>query len=373
MPRGKNRHPESDFPLSAPPASILIVMLSAVGDAVQVLPVVTALKRAFPGTQLTWVIQPNPHTLVADHPGVDEFILFNRDRRGPSPRALWSSLATLRSSSRALRGVAHQQPTKEFDLILGLQTYLKAGLLTALAPGRIKIGFDWGRSRDLNALFTTHRIPAHPDGNAHTQDQYFEFLHLLGVDPDPLAYGLTLTREEREAQQRFFQELHRPGCAVVLASSDPRKDWSIDGYARVLETLYHDFGLQPLIVGGSSDREARLASELTDLTRAPVVSAMANDLRRLLWLLDGSRLVLSPDTGPLHMARAMEVPVVGLYGLTNPRRSGPYRKFQELVVDGYARYPGEEYEILRRRRRGGMGRITPRMVLEKMELALELY
>ena len=83
--------------------------------------------------------------------------------------------------------------------------------------------------------------------------------------------------------------------------------------------------------------------------------------------------MISPDTGPLHMARAVEVPVVGLYGFTNPRRSGPYRQYEDLVVDGYARYPGEEYPIGKRRRRKGMRRIRPEMVLAKVQLALRRY
>jgi len=100
------------------------------------------------------------------------------------------------------------------------------------------------------------------------------------------------------------------------------------------------------------------------------VDARGGGLRRLLWLLDGSALVVSPDTGPLHMARAMEVPVVGLFGFTNPKRSGPYRRFTELIVDGYARFPGEDYRVSMDRRPGGMGRITTGMVMEKVELAL---
>jgi len=353
--------------------SILIVMMSAVGDAVQVLPVVSALKRALPLSRLTWLIQPNPHALVAGHPRVDEFVIFHRGDRRRTPVGLARALGSIRRTARELSAVAGRQPGKRFDLVLDLQVYLKAGLLTALTPGRIKLGFDRRRSRDLNRIFTTLRIPPIPGGYAHTQDQYFEFLRYLCVDPEPLAYDLALTDREQEAKACFFRRLDRPACSVVVASSDPRKDWRPDGYAAVLEALYHDFGLQPILVGGGSHREKSVAGEILRRTRAPIQSELEEGLRRLLWLLDGSALVISPDTGPLHMARAMEVPVVGLYGFTNPKRSGPYRRFQELVVDGYARYPGEDYRICPERRRKGMGRILPGMVLGKVELALERY
>jgi len=340
---------------------------------VQVLPVVNALKRAWPSVRITWLIQPTPYSLVAGHPAVDRFILYPRGDRRRTPGALLGAAKELRGVSGELREVARHQPGGAFDLVLDLQVYLKAGLFTAMAPGRMKLGFDYRRTRDLNWIFTTHRIPPAPGGHAHTQDQYFEFLRYLGVGPEPLAYGLEVTPEERSRQEVFFEALDRPACALVPATSDPRKDWFPDRYARVADTLFFDFGLQPVLVGGGGLSEIRMARGVERLAEAPLMNAMADDLRRLLWLLDGSLLVISPDTGPLHMARAMEVPVVGLFGNTNPRRSGPYRRFQELVVDGYARYPGEDYAISRRRRPNGMRRITVGMVLEKVELALRRY
>ena len=92
----------------------------------------------------------------------------------------------------------------------------------------------------------------------------------------------------------------------------------------------------------------------------------------MVWLLDGSALVVSPDTGPLHIARALDVPVVGLYGYTNPKRTGPYRRYLDLVVDGYAEFPGEAYPVTAAHR-NGMKRVTIEAVLEKISLAREQY
>jgi heptosyltransferase I len=101
-----------------------------------------------------------------------------------------------------------------------------------------------------------------------------------------------------------------------------------------------------------------------------ILDARGGGIRRLLWLLDGSRLVISPDTGPLHLANAMGVPVVGLFGFTNPKRSGPYRSSTDLIVDGYARFPGEVYPLNMERREEGMGRISAKMVRKKVAQAL---
>lgn len=343
--------------LDVPPRDIAIVMLSALGDAVHVLPVVSALERAWPHARITWVIQPVPHRLALHHPGVDEFIVFHR-KRGTDA---WRSYAELRST---LAG-------REFDLVLNLQVYMKAGLITAMMPADIKIGFDRRRARDLNWLFTTHRIPPRPMG--HVQDAYFEFLEYIGVEPHPAAWNITFSPEQRAAQHAFFRDLAGPVCAVVVGTSRPLKNWAPERYARVIDALAADYGVRPVLVGGPSPVERHAGAEIARLARTPVIDALGDDVGRMMWLLDGADFALSPDTGPLHIARALDTPVVGLYGYTNPKRYGPYRKYEDLVVDGYARSPGEDYAPSMEYRADGMQRVTVDAVLEKATLALERY
>jgi heptosyltransferase I len=341
----------------APPRTILIVMLSALGDAVHVLPVVNALRRKWPAARISWIIQPVPHQLVRGHDAVDEFIPFHR-RRGVDA---WRSYATLQ---QALDG-------RRFDLLLNLQVYLKAGLITALAAADVKLGFDRARARDMNWLFTTHRIPARPVG--HVQDQYFEFLEHIGVDPQPVEWRIPIHDDERAAQRAFFDGFDRPVAGVVVGTSKPAKNWAPDRYAHVVDALDRDFGLQPVLLGGPSPIERAAADHIHAASQVQPIDALADDVRRLVWLLAGCRLVISPDTGPLHIARALDVPVIGLYGYTNPKRYGPYGKFTDLVVDGYARVPGEEYPPSMEYREDGMGRVTVEAVLDRVRVALERY
>lgn len=332
------------------PREILIVMLSALGDAVHVLPVVNALKRHWPDARITWLIQPVPHMLVQGHENVDEFVLFHR-RRGTD------ALRSFSEASKALAG-------RRFDLLINLQVYLKAGLLTSMARADVKLGFDRKRARDMNWLFTTHRIPPRPPG--HVQDQYFEFIRHLGIDPEPVEWRLTLTEAESVAQQEFLERLDRPMCGVVVGTSKLTKNWAPERYARLLEVLETDYGYRTVLLGGPSAAEKAAAERILRETRAQPIDALANDVRRLLWLLDGSSLVISPDTGPLHAARALDRPLVGLYGYTNPKRYGPYRRPWQ-VADGYARFAGEEYSPAAGYRVEGMDRITVEMVLEGVE------
>lgn len=338
------------------PESICIVMLSALGDAVHVLPVLVALKRAWPATRITWIIQPVPHKLVANHPAVDEFVIFHR-RRGTA-------------ALRSYRELMAQLNGRRFDLLLNLQVYMKAGLITSLVNSDVKLGFDRRRARDLNWLFTTHRIPARPTG--HVQDQYFEFLEYLGISPEPVEWKLELSAAEQNAQSEFFAD-RAATCAIVVGTSKPQKNWLPDRYAQVIDTLHDKYGFAPMLVGGPSPVERELAAEIERLCKCPVENQLGDDVRRLVWLLAGSDLVLSPDTGPLHIARALDRVVIGLYGYTNPKRYGPYRKYEDLIVDGYARTPGESYPLSAEHRPDGMSRITVDMVLDKVDRAVKRY
>ena len=326
---------------------ICIVMMSAAGDVVHVLPVINAIKRANPAAKISWVLQPGPATLVQGHPMVDEIILFDRSRG-------WQAFADIRGALARRR----------FDVVINLQVYFKAGIVTAFTHAPVKLGFDRARARDFNWLFTNRKIAPHE--NQHVQDQYFEFLTELGIDPQPVEWNLGPWPSERPWQRDFFASFDRPAVAMVVATSKPEKDWLPERWAEVSDALYHDFGLQPLIVGGRSDRELHAERVILEQARVAPKSALGSGLRRLVSILDGSALAIAPDTGPLHMAVAIERPVVSLIGYTNPKRTGPYRRYHDLIVDAYGE-PGENYPISMENRPGRMARIGVRDVLDRVE------
>jgi len=324
-----------------------IVMMSAVGDAVHVLPVLNALKRHAPQSRVTWVLQPRPAALVRGHEHVDEIVLFDRSKG-------W----------RAFSDVRRELANRAFDLVLNFQVYFKAGIVTSFTRAPVKLGFDRARARDLNWLFTTHRVPPHEP--QHVQDQYLEFLAAIGVPTESVAWNIGPWPSERAWQRDFFSKLNRPAASIVVATSKPQKDWLPERWADVADVLYHDFGLEPVLVGGRSERELAAERVIMERARHKPVSALGSGLRNLVGILDGSALVLAPDTGPLHIAVALDRPVVSLMGYTNPKRTGPYRRFRDLIVDAYGD-PGEDYPISMENRPDRMPRITVRDVLDRVE------
>jgi heptosyltransferase I len=141
----------------------------------------------------------------------------------------------------------------------------------------------------------------------------------------------------------------------------------------VIDAVESDFGFATLIAGGPSERERRLTGEILTAARTRPEVALGDGIRRLVWLLSGSALVIAPDTGPVHIARAMEIPVIGLYGHTNPWRVGPYRAYEELWADAYTD-PGEAPDPSTATPRSGrMERITVADVMERVERAVSRY
>jgi heptosyltransferase I len=334
--------------IDGPLRRVCVVMMSAVGDAVHVLPILTALKRRTPGVHITWILQPGPATLVRGHHAVDEIILFDRSQ-----------------GLRAFTDVRRELAARRFDLVINLQVYFKAGIVTAFSRAPVKLGFDRARARDLNWLFTTQRIAPHP--LQHVQDQYFEFLTAIGIEADPVTWDLGPWPEERPAQRDFFSRVERPAASIVVATSKAQKDWLPERWADVVDALWHDFGLQPILVGGRSPRELHAESEVMRRATHKPMSALGSGLRNLVGILDGSALVLSPDTGPLHMTVALGRPVISLMGYTNPKRTGPYRRFHDLIVDAYGD-AGKPYPVSMDNRRDRMPLITVRDVLDRVEL-----
>lgn len=304
--------------LPAPPASLCIVRLSAIGDVTHMVPVVRTLQRHWPETALTWVVGRVEAGLVGDLPGI-EVVPF--DKRG--------GLGALRDLRRRLRG-------RRFDLLLQMQTALRANVTGRAVPADLRLGYDRGRSRNGHGLFIHRRIPPHP--RCHVLDGFFDFLEALGIGERELRWDIPVPAAARE-----FAAGHLPGPEPVLAinpcsSVRPRnwRNWHPERYAEVADYAADRYGMRVVLTGGPAAGEKELAAEVARAMRTePVDLVGRTSLKELLAVLERSAALVAPDTGPAHMGTAAGIPVIGLFGTSNPLRTGPYLSRQWTVN----RYP----------------------------------
>jgi heptosyltransferase I len=340
-------------PAPLPPgARVCVVLLTGLGDVVNALPLVNALRDHDPTVRISWVVEPMAAPVLSPHPSVDEVIVY-RKREGA------------RGVARLLREMSARP---RWDVTLALHPYFKGvwGTLFSRAPRRV--GWDRARAFDGVWLAATERLAPAP--RKHTLDMFLEFAAHLGVPVPRVEWRIAFTEEERREQRAFFAAAERPLAVVVPASANAKKDWVAERWARVVEALEHDFGFRVALLGGTGARETAAAREIVEGARARPLTTMGGPLRRAAWMLEGAALVLGPDTGPLHLARALGTPVVGLYGHTNPWRVGPYRAWEDLWIDRYTD-PGSAPDPSDFRPRWGrMETITVDEVLERVGRAL---
>jgi heptosyltransferase I len=336
-------------------SSVCIVCLGSIGDAVWSLPVVNALKDDRPERRVTMVVEPKGEPIVRGHAAIDDVIVFHR-RRG----------------TRGVLDLWQQMRRRRFDVTLNLYHLGKSIPPTLFSRSPVRVGLDRHRVQDLVWLASNVRIPATP--RAHTQEQALSFLEFLEIRTAGPRWDLELSEDETAEQARFFEQFaERPVVAVVPASASYKKDWIADRYATVINALERDYNFRTMLIGGPGDRETAIARDISEKSNVAPVMAMADGIRRLLWLIDGSDLVIAPDTGPVHVARALNVPVIGLYAHTNPWRVGPYRAFEELWVDRYTE-PDEAPDPSNATPKfGRMDQISVADVMEKVELAHQKY
>jgi heptosyltransferase I len=254
-----------------------------------------------------------------------------------------------------------------------MQRYAKSIFPAYLSGAPVRVGLPPSRTRDGVQLVNTEFTRG---GEwRHTQDLFLEFLDAVGVErPDPLAWEITLSDEEESAAEIFFSASRGETIVgLALGTANTAKDWPTDRYVSLAHALEAEFGFDVVLLGGPGEAERTTARAVMDDRRVAARSALSSSVRQLIWSIRGCDLVISPDTGALHIAHAMGTPVIGLFGHTNPWRVGPYEKYHDLIVDRYTD-PGEARSPARYGPRPGrMPEIAVTDVLERVRLARERY
>lgn len=295
-------------------SNIALVRFSALGDVTLVVPAVRNLQRKFPNASITWITSPLSHSLLQGLEGV-RFEVFEKPRSLADYRAFY-----------------HAFSQRSFDVVLAMQANLRINLLYPALHAPIKIGFDRTRAREGQWLFCNRSIPF---ANGHLLDSFLSFTEQLGATPTPVTWDLPIGEAEKYWAYDQLKHLPRPLIVVHPVASKMERTWLFERYAEVMQAAAQRWQAGLVLTGGNTPLEidfcTRLASSAPSGTLNLCGKTTPKQLAALLGQVD---VLLAPDTGPVHLATAMQTPVVGLYAVVSPSLSGPYAR-QEFIVNRY--------------------------------------
>lgn len=335
-----------------------ILRLSAIGDISHTLPVVRTIQQIWPTTRLYWIIGKLEYELIKDINGIT-FLVFDKRQGLAAYRQLRTQLKPLR-----------------FAALLDMQMSLRASLIAMMVKTPIKLGFDRQRAKDLQWLFTNHKITYQP--KQHVIDSFFGFSEALGIQQKIYRWDIPIPESARlfVARQRLSE---RPILVISPCSSMPYRNWHAEGYARVAEYAYHYHQMQIVLSGGPSAIEYEYGNSICSKTQIPITNLIGKtNLKELLAVLDSAEVVVAPDAGTAHLATAVGKPVIGLYATTNPDRARPYLSAHYVVnhypqaVEAHYHRPVENVAWgARVRTAGTMDRIQVKDVTRMLDKVME--
>jgi heptosyltransferase I len=232
------------------------------------------------------------------------------------------------------RNLRAQLRGRQFDVLLHMQLAIRASMMAREVIAPVKVGFDRARARELQWLFTNARTASR--SREHVLDSFFGFIAALGVQERMLRWDIPLPADALAYARALIPD-SQPTLVISPCSSHPLRNWPVDRYAAVADHALREHGMRVILVGGPTALELRTGAAIERLVdaRAKVVNQVGKDtLPQLLALLSRAKVLLAPDSGPVHMATMVGTPVIGLYAATNPARSGPYLS-RQWCVDAY--------------------------------------
>ena len=302
------------LPLAAPARSLCIFRLSALGDCVNILPIVHTLQKHWPETKITWVIGKLEASLVGELPGV-EFIILDKKTGRKGRLALQQQLAG-----------------RDFDALLHMHAGFRANLSARRVPADIRVGFDRERSRDLQSWFVNQRIA--PATGRHVLDGFFGFLEILGLEQRELDWSLPIADTQREAAATLLP-CDQPTLLISPCSSHALRNWLPKRYAAVADYAIQTLGMRVALVGGPAPQERAMGDAIVAAMQHEAIDFIGRSpMQLLIALLARASIVISPDAGPAHMANINRTPAIALHAATASHRSGPYLSL-DWCVDRY--------------------------------------
>lgn len=296
--------------------SICILRLSAIGDVCHAVAAVQAIQRQHPKAKIVWVIGKIELKLLDGLPGV-EFVVFDKS-----------------TGKQAFTQLKHDLKPYHFDVLLHMQVALRANWAARFIKAKRKIGFDWQRAKELHALFTRERIK--PQTQPHVLEGFFAFAEKVGVpvsELESLTWNIPTSEDDKTFAEQYIPKNSKT-FVIAPAASKKERNWLPERYAE-LANYAATKGFNVAICGGPGNVDREITDQIKQHVKTEVIDLVGKTtLKQMLVLLNHAKLVLAPDTGPAHMAVTQRTPVLGLYGHSNPKRTGPYL-YQGYVAEVY--------------------------------------
>jgi heptosyltransferase I len=287
--------------------NILIVRLSAVGDAIHGLPVLCALRDFIPRARLTWLVEERAAAVVRGHSALDRLITVPRGWLR-SPGALW----------RLRRDLRRVRP----EIAIDLQGLTKSAVAAWLSGASVRIGFDRPEGRELSRMLNNRLVTT---SATHVVDRYLQLLEPLGISRPPVRFDVPRYSEDEMSVARFIRDRGlASGFAIINPGAGwPSKRWPVERFAAVAKHLGQRRYL-PTVVAWAGTDEWTLADRIITTSAGTAHIAPQTTLGELAELARRAKLFISADTGPLHLAAAVGTPCIGLFGPMPAERNGPY-------------------------------------------------
>ncbi|KGQ70390.1 glycosyl transferase [Chelonobacter oris] len=303
------------------PKKLCILRLSAIGDVCNAIAMVQQIQRYYPETEITWIVGKVESQIVAVLPGI-KTVVFDKKQGWRGMLSVWKQLRHSR-----------------FDALLNMQTALRASLLSLGIKAKYKIGFGKNRAREGQWLFTNRKI-SEPE-KPHVLDGFLAFARAVGVPPSAPSWTIPLSQADQDYAASLIDP-QRQNLLICPCSSKAEKDWTAEGYAAVARYAV-ERNLNVMLAGSPAVREVAMAADIVQKCGVGVHNLVGKtSLLQLLALIGKADLLISPDSGPAHMATTQGTPVIGLYAVHNPLRTAPYHDLAN-VVSVYERNIREQY------------------------------
>jgi len=304
------------------PKSLCLLRLSAIGDVCHAVAMVQAIQKQWPTTKITWIMGKIEAQLLNDLPDV-EVIIFDKKTGYSGMKAIWKQLAD-----------------RKFDALLHMQLALRASALTLGIKARYKVGFNFKRAKEGQWLFTNKKIL--DTVSLHVLDSFFEFAYFLGIDKTSPTWNIPLSLSDIEFSKNISR-MNRPLFVISPAASKDERNWLSDRYA-VIADYAAKTGYEVVLCGSPAEREKKLGEAIEKQMQQPVINLIGEtSLKQLTAILKEASLVLAPDSGPAHIATTQGTRVIGLYGHSNPQRTGPYFS-QDSIISVYEKHVQEQHK-----------------------------